>query len=79
MTDKKIIASQKHLCCQDRCKFIRSIFYRIPTKEEKETDARLSKRMQRDKMYLDIAYWIITLLFLLGPSACLAYVISYYR
>lgn len=59
--------------------FIRNLFCRIPTKEEKENDARLSKRMQRDKMYLDIAYWIITLLFILGPSACLAYVRSYYR
>lgn len=59
--------------------FIRNLFYRIPTKEEKENDARLSKKLQRDKMYLDITYWIITLLFILGPSACLAYVRSYYR
>lgn len=79
MTDKKNNRQPETSLRQDRCKFIRSIFYRIPTKEEKENDARLSKRMQRDRMYLDIAYWIITLLFLLGPSACLAYVISYYR
>lgn len=59
--------------------FMRNLYYRIPTKEEKENDARLSKTLQRDKMYLDITYWIITLLFILGPSACLAYVRSYYR
>lgn len=73
MTDKKNNRQPETSSRQDRCKFIRSIFYRIPTKEEKENDARLSKRMQQDKMYLDITYWIITLLIILGPSACFAY------
>lgn len=52
---------------------MKGIFYRFPTEEEKEYDAYLSKRMRQDQIQLEILFWGIVMMLIIGPAACLAY------
>jgi translation initiation factor IF-1 len=52
---------------------MKGIFYRFPTEEEKEYNAYLSKRMRQDQMQLEILFWGIVTVPLMGLAACLAY------
>lgn len=52
---------------------MKGIFYRFPTEEEKEYDAYLSKRMRQDQIELEILFWGIVMVPVIGLAACLAY------
>lgn len=58
---------------------MKGVFYRFPTEEEKEHDAYLSKRMRQDRIQLEILFWGIVMMLIIGPAACLAYFTSCYK